>query len=82
MKEKCKEGLLRMSRETGCDSYEVSKAVGIEAIYSQIEEVLRHQYNIGYTPDRPDADGRYHKIKLTTKDPRLVVKTRDGYYGT
>jgi hypothetical protein len=46
----------------------------------QIEEVLRNQYGIGYTPARQVADGKFHKIKLTTKDRHLVVSARGGYY--
>jgi hypothetical protein len=45
-----------------------------------IENSLRNQYSIGYTPPRAAADGKYHKIKLTTDERHLVVDTRDGYY--
>ena len=48
--------------------------------YSQIEDDLRNQYSIGYTPQRPLGDGKYRKIRLTTKDRTLTVTTRDGYY--
>lgn len=78
--ERGKQGLQRMAGETGGVSYEVKESQTIEVIYSQIEDALRNQYNIGYTPARPDADGMYHKIKLTTKDRHLTVITRDGYY--
>ena len=78
--ERGKQGLHRMADETGGVSYEVTKNQSIEEIYSQIEDVLRNQYSIGYTPARLESDGKYHKIKLATKDRHLVVKTRDGYY--
>jgi VWFA-related protein len=80
LKEHGKQGLERMARETGGVSYEVSKSQTIERIYSQIEDSLRNQYNIGYTPQKPVTDGKYRKIKLTTKDRTLTVNTRDGYY--
>jgi len=79
-KERGKQGLQRMARETGGISFEVTKDQSIEAIYSQIEEALRNQYSIGYTPERQFADGKYHKIKLTTTDPHLAVVARAGYY--
>jgi VWFA-related protein len=75
-----KQGLHRMARETGGAYYEVTESHSIEEIYSQIEEALRNQYSIGYTPGRTHPDGKYHKIKLTTKDPNLAVNTRAGYY--
>jgi VWFA-related protein len=79
-KKRGKLGLQRMAHETGGISSEVTKDQSIEAIYSQIEEALRNQYSIGYTPERQFADGKYHKIKLTTTDPHLVVSARNGYY--
>jgi Ca-activated chloride channel homolog len=80
MKEHGKLELGRMSRETGGVSYGVSKNQPIDAIYSEIEEALRSQYSIGYTPTRPSPDGKFHRVKLTTRDRHLVVTTRDGYY--
>jgi VWFA-related protein len=75
-----KQALHRMARETGGAYNEVTKSQSIEEIYAQIEEALRNQYNIGYTPGRAQSDGKYHKIKLTTKDRRLIVNARAGYY--
>jgi VWFA-related protein len=79
-KERGKQALERMAKETGGVAYEVSKNQSIEQIYSQIEDALRNQYSIGYTPPRTAPDGKYHKIKLITKDRNLTVNTRDGYY--
>jgi len=78
--ERGKQGLHRMASETGGTYFEVTNSQSIEDIYSQIEEALRNQYSIGYTPGRSEPDGKYHKIKLTTKDRRLIVNTRAGYY--
>jgi VWFA-related protein len=78
--ERGKHGLRRMAKETGGVSYEVAKNQSIETIYTEIEDALRNQYSIGYTPGRANADGTYHKIKLTTRDRHLTVHTRDGYY--
>jgi VWFA-related protein len=75
-----KQGLHRMANETGGAYFEVTASQSIEDIYSQIEEALRNQYSIGYTPARAQSDGKYHKIKLTTKERHLTVHTRAGYY--
>jgi VWFA-related protein len=75
-----KQGLHRMARETGGAFYEVTESQSIEEIYKQIEEALRNQYSIGYTPGRAQPDGKYHKIKVTTIDSHLIVTTRAGYY--
>jgi VWFA-related protein len=75
-----KHSLERMANETGGESLEVTNDKPIEAVYSQIDELLRNQYNIGFTPDRPDDHGKFHKIKLVGKDRTMTVRTSDGYY--
>jgi VWFA-related protein len=75
-----KQVLARTAAETGGEALEVSKDKPIEAVFSEIEELLRNQYSIGYTPARTVDSGKFHKIKLTAKDRSLTVRTRAGYY--
>jgi VWFA-related protein len=70
----------QISRETGGRLYEVSKKQAIDQIYDSIAEELRTQYNLGYTPDKSNAEAGYRKISLVAKQKDLVVQTRDGYY--
>jgi len=72
--------LERISKETGGRMFEVSKKLTVDQIYQQIQDELRNQYNIGYTPDRASEGGEYHKIHVTTKQKDLTVQARDGYY--
>lgn len=72
--------LERLSRETGGSFYEVSDSRPISTIYTQLEEELRNQYSVGYTPNPRDASGGYHKVHLAVQQPGLLVETRDGYY--
>lgn len=74
--------LQRISKETGGSFFEVTKKMPIDKIYQQIEEELRSQYNLGYTPDKSDAGSGFRKIKVTAKGKGLVVQARDGYYAT
>lgn len=73
--------LQRISKETGGLFFEVSKKTPIDKIYEEIEEELRSQYNLGYTPDKTDGAG-FRKIKVTAKGKNLMVQARDGYYAT
>jgi len=73
-----KKVLERISKETGARMFEVSKKQPIGEIYAQIQEELRNQYSLGYTPDR--IEGGYHKIQLATRQKDLIVQARDGYY--
>jgi VWFA-related protein len=75
-----KKVLEQISRETGGRFYEVSKKHTLAKVYDEIDEDLRHQYSLGYSPDHA-ASGGYHKIHLTTRQKGLVVQTREGYYG-
>jgi VWFA-related protein len=75
-----KKVLERLSRETGGEYFEVSKTDPIEKIYGRIEDALRTQYSIGYSPEGRRTPGKYHKIKLSAKRPDLIVETRAGYY--
>jgi VWFA-related protein len=72
--------LQRLSRETGGRYFEVSKKEPIDKVYESLEEELRSQYSIGYTPDTKAAANDYRRIQLATKQKSLIVQTREGYY--
>jgi VWFA-related protein len=74
-----KKVLERISKETGGRLFQVSKKEPVNQIYSQIQEELRNQYSLGYTPN-PLEPG-YHKIEVAATKKDLVVQARDGYYG-
>jgi VWFA-related protein len=70
----------RISKETGGHLFEVSKKLPIDQIYAQIDEELRNQYSLGYTPDNSNGSYGYRKINLIVKQKDMVVQARDGYY--
>jgi VWFA-related protein len=72
--------LEQISRETGGRLFEVSGKQTVEKIYAQIEEDLRNQYSLGYTPDRSDPGEGFHKISVKTKQKDLTVHAREEYY--
>jgi VWFA-related protein len=73
--------LEQLSKATGGRLFEVSKKETVDKIYAEIEEELRNQYSIAYTPDKSTGAG-YHKIELAAKPKDLIVQARDGYYST
>ncbi len=75
-----KKVLQRLSKETGGRFFEVTKKETVSQIYSQIEEELRNQYNLGYTPDKAAATPGYHKITLVSTNKDLTVQAQEGYY--
>ncbi len=72
--------LERLAKETGGRFFEISKKHPLDESFNQINEELRNQYSLGYTPDPPDTAPGYHKITLTTKKSDVTVQARDGYY--
>ena len=53
-----KKVLQQISRETGGRFFEVSRKRTLAAIYGEIDEDLRHQYSLGYSPDRTGESRR------------------------
>lgn len=72
--------LQQMSRETGGGFFEVSRKLSIDDIYDRIEEELRNQYSLGYTPDRTDAGTAFRKIAVTIRQKNMIAQAREGYY--
>ena len=75
-----KKVLQQLAKATGGGYFEVSKKHSIEQIYKQLEEELRSQYSLGFTPQQAHAAAGYRKLRLTAKQRGLVVQARDGYY--
>ncbi|HTS60388.1 MAG TPA: VWA domain-containing protein [Candidatus Acidoferrales bacterium] len=75
-----KKVLEQISRETGGRFFKVTKKEPLSTIYAEINDDLRHQYSIGYSPDAPPDNRAFRHIHLTTKQKGLTVTTREGYY--
>ena len=75
------EGYLRkMSDETGGHVYKVDRKHTLDEVFKELQDEMRSQYAIGYTPLNDTKDGSYRKldIKLANKD--LKAQARKGYY--
>ena len=59
--------------------FEVSKKEPLDQIYRSIQEELRNQYNLGFSPAKADSTG-YHKLLLKTTKKDDTVQARDGFY--
>ena len=75
-----KKVLKQMSEASGGRFFEVSKKEPIDKIYDAIDEELRYQYSLGYTPVKADTPVGYHKLHLAVKQKDAIVQTRDGFY--
>ncbi len=64
--------LEQISKETGGRMFKVTKKETVDAIYAEIEEDLRNQYSLAYTPDKGNMIG-YHKIHLAVGKQKDLV---------
>ena len=75
------EGELRkMSDETGGHVFKVDRSHPLDQVFRELQDEMRSQYSIGYTPTNGLKDGSYRHldVKLANKD--LKAQARKGYY--
>jgi VWFA-related protein len=72
--------LRRMSNETGGQVFPVSNKLTLDDIFREIQDEMRSQYVIAYTPPNPKKDGSYHKVELRVGKKDYRVQARKGYY--
>jgi VWFA-related protein len=72
--------LKHMADETGGRLFEVGGKNTLDSIFTQIQQEMRTQYLIGYTPTNGQKDGSYRKVDLRAHDKDLKVQVRKGYY--
>jgi len=70
----------QLAKQTGGSFLEVSKSFSLDSAFGQIEEELRSQYSLGYTPENVEGGSGFRRIKVTTNRGGLTVQTREGYY--
>jgi VWFA-related protein len=75
-----KKVLERIAKQTGGRLFEISKKQPLDQIYNQVEDELRSQYSLGFSPDADVAAPGYHKLVVTARGKDLIVQARDGYY--
>jgi VWFA-related protein len=72
--------LKTMSEETGGRLFRVGRNRPLESIFEEIQQELRSQYSLGYTPTNTVRDGKFRRIEIRTRRKDLRVQARKGYY--
>jgi VWFA-related protein len=72
--------LEEISNATGGRSFFPYKMKDIRSSFSAIEDELRSQYVVSYTPADFDANGRFRSIEITALKKDLQVRARKGYF--
>lgn len=68
-----------LALKTGARVSRADSLQSIERSFALIAEELRRQYSIGYYPKKVAQAGERRQIKVRTREPNLVVRTRDSY---
>jgi VWFA-related protein len=72
--------LKKMSDETGGRVFKVDRKNSLDDIFKQIQEEMRSQYAIAYSPTNPKKDGTYRKLDFKMSNKDYKVQARKGYY--
>ena len=72
--------LRKISDETGGHVFKVDRKNSLEDIFRQIQEEMRSQYAIAYSPTNPKKDGSYRKLEFKMANKDQKVQARKGYY--
>ena len=75
-----KKVMQQIAARTGGHAFEARKPGDLQAIYKLIEEEMRAQYLLTYTPDKADEEGSFHKVELKARKEELSVSAPEGYY--
>jgi VWFA-related protein len=72
--------LRKMSDETGGRVFKVDRKNSLDDIFKQIQDEMRSQYAIAYSPTNPKKDGTYRKLDFKMANKDYKVQARKGYY--
>ena len=77
-RERGDKAIKQMVDETGGRAYFPAKLSDLTAEFKKIEDELRSQYSLSYTPTNP-FDGTYRKLRVDMVDKKNKARTRAGY---
>jgi VWFA-related protein len=72
--------LRRMSDDTGGRVFDIDRRTTLEDAFRDIQEEMRSQYVVSYSPTNPKKDGSFRKLELKTVNKDQKVQARRGYY--
>lgn len=74
--------LRKMSEETGGRVFKVDRKHTLPDVFRELQEEMRSQYAIGYTPLNERRDGSFRRVDVRVRGKDLKVQARKGYYAT
>lgn len=80
-----KSSLRKIAERTGGRAYFPRNSAELQGAFSQIEQELRSQYLVAYSPSNKNHDGSYRKVEIELINPelrkqKLLLNYRQGYF--
>lgn len=72
--------LEQIATATGGRLYRPHSFAGLDSVYAEVAEELRHQYALYYTPINRTRDGGFRRVKVEMTNPAFKAMTRIGYF--
>jgi VWFA-related protein len=72
--------LRKMSDETGGRVYKVDRRHSLEDVFKELQDEMRSQYSMAYTPTNEVKDGGYRHLEVRLANKELKAQARKGYY--
>jgi VWFA-related protein len=72
--------LKRMADETGGRVFHIDNHHTLQNAFDEIQDDMRSQYALGYSPSNSTKDGSFRRIEIKTNNHDLKVLARKGYY--
>ena len=69
-----------MSDETGGRVLKVDRKNTLDDIFKEIQDEMRSQYAVAYTPSNSKKDGTFRKLEFKMANKDYKVQARKGYY--
>ena len=83
--QQARSAMTTLSDETGGIAYFPQSLGDVNQIASDVAQVIRHQYTIGYHSTKSASLGGYRFVHVEATSPhhgKLIVRTRRGYYAS
>jgi len=72
--------LKKMSEETGGRVFHVDRKHTLDDCFRELQDEMRSQYSLSYSPTNPTRDGSFRKIEIKASEKEYKVQARKGYY--
>ena len=74
--------LRQMSEDTGGHVFHIDRKNPLQQAFRELQDEMRSQYAIGYTPSNGAKDGTFRRIEVRTSSKDFKVQARKGYFAS